>query len=1699
MQVNIQSHTLLQSKYLFLQAAGSLGTDGSLKGIHLRWELLNKLGESHIPKGDLGTYTGDTVKVYRSRYIHKYPVIVDVYNQSPSIVVDNSLAVDIDDENFTTKDRIWIYQGDKVNTNDVVYLYFKDRVKYDSIPIDPLTNHVNFLEEYGSSLIEARVKNKLCFASNIYLTNFGQDPELKLETISTNNDETDEKPIFISSRKIFDKKTIGIPTPEPSYLLQENDDYILQENKYKLYLEDSPEIINLLQNGDFELGNTGFTSDYSTPISIGNASYEIIENAETINPLWKGIPESGTKFMAIQSANSTSHCIYKQTALAVDSNTTYSFSGYLSILETIEVSEIPQITVRITGLQTQEQYEEVFESPEVIDIWKYFKVLWNSKTNTTVTVEIFAATTELQGKVFGLDNLLFTTSAIQNFARIMTENIQSVRFTIHDALLAELRLETYDNYIANINSANAWTQIGEENGFGLTLDTPTVYKRLEKTPNTIHNTWQKYKGATVNIRNYEDRWIPQSGTLGIQHAISEYVQLSTPTNPKANVDNVPADGGTKDGGGAISISYFDMLKMISYDYHTARMLGLGYIDDEVGKNTKNEYIYAVQYINIGQLDEGNNLNHVFLTTPISVKQEKRPKTPTLLDVTYGIIQNEDTEDELLITDKKGYTFDGKARFISLHVDANETVYQIDSFFAQSNQFCYQGETESLFMGIEHKQKDETTWKKQAIAHDVLYKEPSNTYFEVSPIPIPIDSSLLFRHKETESGIHDYAVYSINWFSRTSAYSSTRRTDETIFEKPNTLQPPQNLQAQVIQKEDNLLLTTSYEQGLLNAITGVDKTLVRITFEFTHTHDLTHSFADSVELYYRTDEPRSVTGLIKTVKVLNSKQSKITTTKYEYVDIDKKTISHFGIVPTVDYDRYIGGVLTVKDRAFIVESIEPPANAGDGSTFIVTNIDSRKVIKSATTVPNAKSSYAHTKSIITPKEYEKQAFTIIENLANVKNWSDSFSNPTPLSCEVQLSDYGRPNAMWSNEETEEIVPLVWDELQGVNVPGIKGEDVSFIQKVRGINDFATIVQTPENAGTEDEAHIGVYTVTCNNIIHKAHPQSTETNPVDWYKGTLRVNTSINPDGEKKVLEVLQILSTVENPLTLLVFDADFESEPIREGLDIKVNYYPGYKVYMYADTNSGLIADNIFPKANEGTRVTYLSARTLDKNYITIEGDFYSSKIGKPVTLPAFEIQEPIAPEKPLGGRFATRPDFYNKATYTFKVKCKSDNPYALAFYRASDRMILEAIYESETIAEIETALKTLGDDEFFTSRWENLIDFDAILNDPNKAFTTYSGYRFPKPNKQKDTFGKTLFNGDQEAGVVIDKYKTAIYSVFLSLTEQPLLYSYIKSASDYIPSNKKQTIRDENGDLLAFSDPRFDQSPMAKIVDTYNKLVQFTDFTLDGASKNFYFYCAMEISNRMQFSEKSPIFGPIQLVNTSAPIAPKIVNIKSIIEDTYQGIPTSVVIQVSNYTKIQDITKFQLFRTTVATDAMSIRSMKMVQEIDLETLNLLDETTIEIVDDFNTEDYLPYGESLFYKVIAMRKIKYANQLGEEIIDYVPSLGSKTVMANIVDSVNPIAPKLMFTSDELIDGLLNNCKLSWQKVTHNATYYVYKMNDSGNWNLLDSFRNNEVNIEFKLEDSLSKLNEDNQTIYHRFKVDVENSSGLWNFNDNTITI
>jgi hypothetical protein len=117
-------------------------------------------------------------------------------------------------------------------------------------------------------------------------------------------------------------------------------------------------------------------------------------------------------------------------------------------------------------------------------------------------------------------------------------------------------------------------------------------------------------------------------------------------------------------------------------------------------------------------------------------------------------------------------------------------------------------------------------------------------------------------------------------------------------------------------------------------------------------------------------------------------------------------------------------------------------------------------------------------------------------------------------------------------------------------------------------------------------------------------------------------------------------------------------------------------------------------------------------------------------------------------------------------------------------------------------------------------------------------------------------------------------------------------------------------------------------------------------------------------------------------------------------------------------------------------------------------------------------------------------------------------------INPIAPELtLFTTS--VNGpvtspltpppnQLDGVSLQWNSVVHNATYYLYKMNSTGNWQKIYQIKSNQdpltVNLITDLQiNSLQKIDADGNTIYHRFKVGVENSSGLLNLTDNELTV
>jgi hypothetical protein len=416
--------------------------------------------------------------------------------------------------------------------------------------------------------------------------------------------------------------------------------------------------------------------------------------------------------------------------------------------------------------------------------------------------------------------------------------------------------------------------------------------------------------------------------------VESYISLS---------DNDPMAIATLEGAqtqdGSIQISMLDMLRLVSLDFPVARMLGLGYLDRNIAKNT-DEYIYLAMYDTEGALDDTNiarPVRHYYMGVPTKPLDYRLPDTPRLKPVTYGLTIDNGEPQPAHLTDQDGYTPDGLSRYVNLFVEQDEDDGASPGpFFDPPVEFCATEKTSSVFYGVEYKKAGEAAWRKPEIAHDANYKDLDNPpQFETLPLPnnaAPAKPMPVLRHEEREDGVHEYGAYGINWFSRVSSVGNIVATDLTNIKKANQLLPPANFAVQLIQKELPLMLTTTAEQSLLMGIgAGNDKTLVRVTFDYFHVHDINYAFADKVELFFRSEMPRNVVGAVKSVSddPADAHQSIIRTMGY-LVNSQGTTINPV-LDPTL-FGNFVGGVFTCQQESYTIAGIASSSVVGEGPIF-----------------------------------------------------------------------------------------------------------------------------------------------------------------------------------------------------------------------------------------------------------------------------------------------------------------------------------------------------------------------------------------------------------------------------------------------------------------------------------------------------------------------------------------------------------------------------------------------------------------------------------------------------------------------------------------------------------------------------------------------------------------------------------------------
>lgn len=1278
------------------------------------------------------------------------------------------------------------------------------------------------------------------------------------------------------------------------------------------------------------------------------------------------------------------------------------------------------------------------------------------------------------------------------------ENIQRIRFRYaNNVSPTQIQFITYEDYLIGVKDKypSSWTQVGR---YGLSLDNASVYKELEDTSKfTVHNKWRKFNEPNaggqfrVSVPNYKTRW---TQTDGLKSGVTKYLQLSQ-TDPEA-IDFIPnSDPNTN--GSAMEVSYLDLLNMVGTDFHVARMLGLGTIDPQ-SKTTSTappRFVYLMEYITEASLDgePAAFVRHLYMTPPVTVLDHKLPPPPVLDDVSYGLFSNNKTGNPTPLTDPNGYTPYADIRFVNLSKQPFRYELPFEGFFF-SDTFCLCDETMPVGFGVEYAAGSVGTgsWVRPELVNDSDFFDPGGMP-EVMPL-METGENPIYRHQETQSGIHHYAMYSINWFSRVSPVGNEVETDNTQFPKRSTLLPPLNLAVQLIQEELPLILTSLPEQTMLSGLSG-DKTLMRANFDWNYIHNQAYQFADKVELYFRVDPPEMVKGKIASgsgavsVDTVNHLVT-IETAPYTITSTSPSQTVQPNI-PLADKAKFIGTTLVANGVAFIVDDIITTA-AGNNPEIVLKQI----------------------------RETHSQ-----EVPANSNTWctTETWVSPNPGEMFILYEDIGDPNN-WDQVMTKEVSIVNFSPTHTETVTYSDGTTV--VKQMGGLTDLANIAHVYDpDPGAPANTPTGVYTVTLNTKSLGSHPDAD----VEFRGGVVRIEGA---SGDIKELQVWQI-NDAGSTLVLTAYDPSFIADPIITALpasqsNVSVNYHPSYRAYFKVDGNFN--ETNTLPGFGEGTRETYIAARSKDSS-IPCE-----SYLSPPTVLLAREIREPVPPGVPQGPVFATRPNFYGKATYTFDSVV--DRPFSLIFYRANERKILDTLYDPATVVTILADLEALisPDADFFQDRWNDLVNMNLDGSGNFKDYTS-GGYRFPMPDSSSYTIphpdanvqetpldnGLTLndnftyFDTLVGANVTLamtDVVKDAIDGAFLPLTEQPPVYDQIEDGV-YATSGRKPVLRDSNGQKLIPTDAAYDPSPMviryevngSNILqagdagygnNSNTRLVRFTDYTLDGEAQNFYFYFGVELSNTLKVSDRSPVTGPIQLVNSGPAKQPKIKKLETVLSSAALRSGPAIKFEMNRFVESENIKQFQVFRATDANAAQSVRTMKLVQTIDFGD---------PVIDDFSDTTLIPYGVPLFYRIVAMREIQ--NEQGN--VEYVPSQASNLAMTNLVDGLNPIAPTIAISHGTPGGSPLTlpSVNLSWNSTAYNATYYLYKMNPTGTWTKIysvdPSVHLNAANIPVDLimtdlsVSTLAKEDADGLTIYHRFRVDVENSSGLFNLAKDEITI
>jgi gliding motility-associated-like protein len=160
---------------------------------------------------------------------------------------------------------------------------------------------------------------------------------------------------------------------------------------------------NIVVNGDFNSGNTGFSSQYTYSTNLNpEGRYWVGPNANNVHNGFAPITDHTTgngNYMVVNGAGTPNLNVWCQT-ISVEPNTDYNFSAWIT---SVSAGSPAILQFSING----QMLNQPFNAPATVGQWIEFFAVWNSGNNNTAQICIVNQNTTLGGNDFGIDDISF--------------------------------------------------------------------------------------------------------------------------------------------------------------------------------------------------------------------------------------------------------------------------------------------------------------------------------------------------------------------------------------------------------------------------------------------------------------------------------------------------------------------------------------------------------------------------------------------------------------------------------------------------------------------------------------------------------------------------------------------------------------------------------------------------------------------------------------------------------------------------------------------------------------------------------------------------------------------------------------------------------------------------------------------------------------------------------------------------------------------------------------------------------------------------------------------------------------------------------------------------------------------------------------------------------------------------------------------